>query len=817
MSYRANVKNLKEALQQHLWYSLAKDHYSATQRDKLNAAIFAIRDFIARRWIKTQQSYYEKDIKRIYYLSLEFLLGRLLHSSIINLGLLEEFKAEEPIFGLALEELFELEWDAGLGNGGLGRLAACFLDSMASLSYPGYGYGIRYEYGIFYQRIKGGYQIETPDNWLRYGNAWEFPRSEILYMVDFHGNINNVKTRNGKLRMEWVNTESVMAMAYDYPVPGYQNDTVNTLRLWSAKSTRDFDLAYFNSGDYIEALKNKNMSETISKVLYPNDKSEAGKELRLKQQYFFVSATLQDIIRRFKKYHSNYRSFPDKVAMQLNDTHPAIAIPELMRILLDEEGLEWDEAWQITNKTFAYTNHTILPEALEVWSEDIVRELLPRHLQLIQEIDRRFMIQVTHRFPDNPEKRKNLAIISNNDYNKINMARLAIIGSHKVNGVSELHSRILKENVFDGYYSIWPERFCNVTNGVTPRRWLLEANPKLSSLITDAIGDKWITDLSALQELEGYTEKSDFLEQFMEIKLALKKKLADFANNNFNVQLTPSFMFDCQAKRFHEYKRQLLNILHVITHYNRILKNEANDCVPRTVIFSGKSAPGYFICKLIIKLIHSVAAVIEANPRTREKLEVIFLPNYSVSIAQKLIPAADLSEQISTAGFEASGTGNMKFALNGALTIGTLDGANVEIREEVHPDNFFLFGLTADEMMAQRQSYNPYSVVDGNQELALAIEQLRQGYFSPEQPDLFAPILQTLFEQGDRFFVLADYEEFIKCQEKVDKAYKNSNEWAKMAVLNIARSGKFSSDRAINTYANKIWNVKSVPQNVEET
>jgi len=804
---------VQRSILDHLCYSQAKDKYSATSRDRYNSVALAVRNFIAERWITTQQKYYQVDAKRIYYMSLEFLLGRLLSNNILNLGLEQEFKKAMSGAEISLTEIVELEWDAGLGNGGLGRLAACYLDSMAALGYPGYGYGIRYEYGIFYQRIMNGYQVETPDNWLRYGNVWEFPRPEVLYMVHFNGNVNSTISRSGRLRMDWVNTDSVMAMAYDYPVVGFRNDVVNTLRLWSAKSTREFNLDYFNSGDYVGAVEDKSKTETISKVLYPNDQSLAGKELRLKQQYFFVSATLQDIIRRFRKFHNDFKSFPDKVAIQLNDTHPAIAIPELMRVLVDELNLEWDEAWSITTKTFAYTNHTILPEALETWSEEIIGKLLPRHLQIMHEINRRFLIQVSHRFPNNPEKKEHVAIITRHGRGVVHMSRLAIVGSHTVNGVSELHSEILKKEVFSDFHQIWPDKFTNVTNGITPRRWLLEANPPLAELITEAIGDDWLTELSALQKLEPYADDAVFIDKFAAIKSGNKKRLDHCLDKEYQMKIEPSFLLDCQAKRFHEYKRQLLNILHAITLYNRLLDNGTGDTfVPRTILFAGKSAPGYFMSKLIIKLIHSLANIVNAHTEVREKLQIVFVPNYGVSLAQIIIPAAELSEQISTAGFEASGTGNMKFSLNGALTIGTLDGANVEIRQEVGAENFFLFGLNAEEIIELRQHYNPVAVVQDNHELARIIKQLSEGYFSPEEPDLFHPVINALLGDGDRFFVLADYEDYIRCQDEVAVAYQNTAAWNRMAILNVARCGKFSSDRAIRTYAEKIWDVHSVKQ-----
>ncbi|MBI5233023.1 MAG: glycogen/starch/alpha-glucan phosphorylase [Deltaproteobacteria bacterium] len=797
------------SLLDHLTYDLAKDMFSATSRDKFHSVVLSVREHLVEKWIATQQQYYTADTKRIYYLSLEFLLGRLLRNYTLNLGLSDDYVRSVDILGLDFDEIAEHEWDAGLGNGGLGRLAACFLDSMATLKYPGYGYGIRYEYGIFSQKIRDGYQVEAPDNWLRYGNPWEFPRPELLYPVQFYGRVNTVGG-NGKYRMEWVDSEDVMAMAYDYPVPGFRNETVNTLRLWSAKSTRDFNLAHFNSGDYVKAMENKSHSESISKVLYPNDTSLAGKELRLKQQYFFVCATIRDIIRRYKKFSDTYNDFPEKIAIQLNDTHPSIAVAELMRVLVDEDNIPWDDAWAITSKTFAYTNHTVLPEALETWSEGLLSHLLPRHLQIIQEIDRRFMIEVAVKFPGESQRRERMAIITGNGERVVHMARLAVVGSHSVNGVSRLHSDILKECVFSDFHLMFPGKFQNITNGITPRRWLLHANPGLSQLITEAIGDGWEKDLEELKKLEPMAEDKEFRKRFHNIKKGNKDLLADYLHKTSGLSFPAKFMLDCQVKRFHEYKRQLLNILHLVTLYNRLREGRMDNTLPpRTVLFAGKSAPGYYICKLIIKLIHNIGAVISADPAAGEKLRAIFVPNYSVTLAQRIMPAAELSEQISTAGYEASGTGNMKFTLNGALTIGTLDGANVEIREDVGEENFFLFGLKADEIMELRSSYAPRQYYEQNKELKQAMDQISSGYFSPEDPGLFTPIINTLLDY-DRFFVLADYASYVACQEDVARAYNSNELWDKMAILNVARSGKFSSDRAIHEYAKNIWDIEPV-------
>lgn len=809
-----SIKHLKKSLMDHLTYDLAKDMYSATPRDKFNSVLLSVRKPLMERWIRTQQLYYEVDAKRVYYLSLEFLLGRLLDNYILNSGLSKEYKEAVGILGMDYEELSDIEWDAGLGNGGLGRLAACFLDSMATLQYPAYGYGIRYEYGIFSQKIEDGFQTEAPDNWLRYGNLWEIPRPELIYPVHFHGRVNTV-SGSGRFRMEWTDTDDVMAMAYDYPVPGFRNDAVNTLRLWAAKSTRGFNLDFFNSGDYIKAVENKSKSEYISKVLYPSDESIKGKELRLKQQYFFVSATIRDIVRRYKKFHHGFHAFPDKVAVQLNDTHPSIAIAELMRILVDKEGIPWEDAWKMTARTFAYTNHTVLPEALESWPESLFAYLLPRHLQIIQEIDRRFLIQAGIHFRDDQGQLGKMAIIAGDREKSVHMSRLAIIGSHTVNGVSKLHSDILKDTLFHSFYQMMPDKFKNITNGITPRRWLLQANPQLSNLITEAIGERWQTDTGELIRLEPFANDNEFCRRFRDIKISNKETLSGYLSGTCEFSFPPELLLDCQIKRFHEYKRQLLNILHIITLYNRIREGKQGETfVPRAFLFSGKAAPGYYMCKLIIKLINAVSSVISFDPHVKDKLQVLFVPNYGVTLAQNIIPAADLSEQISTAGYEASGTGNMKFTMNGALTIGTLDGANVEIREDVGEDNFFLFGLRAEEIVQKRATYNPRSFYEQDQELKQAIDQIFRGDFYPEDPQLFHPIVYSLLG-SDYFFVLADYDSYIKSQERVSEVYLDKDKWTKMAVLNVARSGNFSSDRAIKEYAEKIWRVSPVPVNKE--
>ncbi len=803
---------IRQSFFHHLEYSLGKDAYSATEHDRYTSLAMATRDRLIERWIATQQTYYNRNAKRVYYLSLEFLIGRTLGNSLINLDLYPEAAKAMKDIGYSLEEIREREWDAGLGNGGLGRLAACFMDSMATLELPAVGYGIRYDYGIFFQSIRNGYQVETPDNWLRLGNVWEFPRPEFSYVVNFYGRSEDYTDHAGTRRKRWVDSDEIVALGYDTPVPGYGNNTVNNLRLWSAKASREFNLNYFNDGDYIKAVSEKAKSENITKVLYPNDNRHEGKELRLKQEYFFVSATIQDIIRRFRKAHASFADFPDQVAIQLNDTHPAIAIPELMRILVDAESLSWDVAWDITVRTFGYTNHTILPEALERWPVELFSRVLPRHLEIIYEINRRFLEEVSRLRPGDSNLLRELSVIEEGDQKSIRMANLAIIGSHSVNGVAALHTEILKERVFSGFHSILPERFNNKTNGITQRRWLKLCNPELSSLITEAIGESWVTDLFELRRLEPLAEDASFRSRWLACKTLKKEGLARYIASRNGVAVDSGSIFDIQVKRIHEYKRQLLNVLHVIALYNRIKDDPGGNHVPRTVLFAGKAAPGYYMAKLIIKLVNSVADAVNSDPDTKGLLKVLFLRNYAVSNAEKIIPAADLSEQISTAGTEASGTGNMKFALNGALTIGTLDGANVEIKEEVGADNIFIFGLDSKEVQRLKaEGYDPLRYYYGNQTLRRVIDQIRRGVFSPDQIDLFAPITDGLLFQGDPYLLLADFESYVACQDRVSRAFLDRDGWARMSILNSARMGKFSTDRTIAEYARDIWRVSPVP------
>jgi len=805
-------ESLKKSFLDHIAFSLAKDKYSATKRDYYLSLALAIRDRLVERWVRTQQRYYQVDAKRVYYLSLEFLMGRSLGNSIMNLEM--DFACRKALeeLGFDLEEMLDIEWDAGLGNGGLGRLAACYLDSMAFHALPAYGYGIRYEYGIFFQKIQNGYQVETPDNWLRYQNPWELPRPEHLYPVRFYGRVEVDKWPDGRPRFLWLDGEEVMAMAYDTPVPGHGNNTVNTLRLWSAKATREFDLSYFNSGDYVSAVEDKNQKENITRVLYPSDNVYQGKELRLKQQYFFVSATLQDAIRRYKKTQPDMKAFPDKTVFQLNDTHPSIAIPEMLRLLMDQEGMEWQEAWDITEKVFAYTNHTVLPEALEHWPVSMIERMLPRHWQIIGEINRRLMDEVEKRHPGDQGKKDAMSIISAGPEPQVRMANLAIAGSFSVNGVAELHTRILREKGFPEFNEFFPGKFNNKTNGITPRRWLKKCNPGLSELITRHIGSEWIKDLSLLKELAPLAGDSLFRERWRVIKRENKIRLAEYIRTHNGQEINVNSMFDVQVKRFHEYKRQLLNVLGVIAQYNRIKKDPKAPVVPRTVIFGGKAAPGYFMAKLVIKLINCVADKVNSDPDIGNKLKVVFLANYGVSLAELIMPAAELSQQISTAGMEASGTGNMKFALNGALTIGTLDGANIEIMEEVGEENIFIFGLKTEEVAELRtKGYDPKNHYHSNGQLKEVLDQLDSGFFCQEDPGLFKPIVDSLLNKGDYYLLLADFASYMECQEKVSRTYQDPDQWTEKAIINVANMGKFSSDRSIKEYAEQIWKAQSVP------
>ncbi|CAJ0944161.1 unnamed protein product [Ranitomeya imitator] len=852
-----NVSDLKKNFNRHLHFTLVKDRNVANPRDYYFALGHTVRDHLVGRWIRTQQHYYENDPKRIYYLSLEFYMGRTLQNTMVNLGL--ENACDEATYqlGLDMEELEEIEEDAGLGNGGLGRLAACFLDSMATLGLAAYGYGIRYEFGIFNQKIQFAemspkvhigtetihmqspfrvdllvfvdqmsisqtdfLDVEEADDWLRYGNPWEKARPEYMIPVHFFGKVQH--TSQG---VEWVDTQVVLALPYDTPVPGYKNNTCNTMRLWSAKAPNEFNLKDFNVGGYIQAVLDRNLAENISRVLYPNDNFFEGKELRLKQEYFVVAATLQDIIRRFKSskfgcrdaVRTSFEAFPDKVAIQLNDTHPSLAIPELMRLFVDVEKLDWDKAWDLTVRTCAYTNHTVLPEALERWPVHLLQNLLPRHLDIIYEINLRHLNRVSSLFPGDVDRLRRMSLVEEGSVKRINMAHLCIVGSHAVNGVAQIHSDIIKDTVFHDFYEMDPHKFQNKTNGITPRRWLVLCNPGLAEVIAERIGEDYITNLDQLKKLLNFVNDDAFIRDVAKVKQENKLKFARYLENEYKVKINPNSMFDVHVKRIHEYKRQLLNCLHVITLYNRIKKDPSKQWVPRTVMIGGKAAPGYHMAKMIIKLITSVGDIINNDPAVGDRLKLIFLENYRVSLAEKVVPAADLSEQISTAGTEASGTGNMKFMLNGALTIGTMDGANVEMAEEAGEGNLFIFGMRVPDVeRVDREGYNARSYYERIPELRQVIDQLNSGYFSPKQPDLFKDIVNMLMNH-DRFKVFADYEDYIRCQESVSALYKvnchgpdchNTKEWTRKVIHNIAGSGKFSSDRTISQYAREIWGVE---------
>ncbi|PIQ28646.1 glycogen phosphorylase [bacterium (Candidatus Blackallbacteria) CG17_big_fil_post_rev_8_21_14_2_50_48_46] len=805
------IQSIETDIREHLRYTLAEDKYSSTQWDNYQSLVLAVLDRVHDRWLDTQDNFYQKKSKQVYYLSMEYLVGRLLDNCLINLGIQNETRQALKHLGLDFDQIRSAEWDAGLGNGGLGRLAACFLDSMATQGIAGMGYGIRFDYGMFFQKIHNGYQIESPDQWLRYGNPWDIVRPEVQFKINFYGNTSFHEDSEGEVFVKWENTEKVLAVAYDTPIPGYRNDKAITLRLWKAEAINSLDLTHFNQGEYINAMRDKTLNENISRVLYPNDKEFVGQELRLKQEYFMVAAALQDIFRRFKKMHTDLRKFPDAVAIQCNDTHPNLAIVELMRILIDIERLPWDLAWEITTRTISYTNHTLLPEALEKWPVSLMRLLLPRHLELLYEINRRFLSQITLSSGDDLSSKQHLSIITQGEAPMVQMGHLGVVAAHRVNGVSAVHSDLMTKTIFRDFAELWPEKFINVTNGVTPRRWIKQSNPLLSDLITDKVGLGWVKQLDEIKQLEKYADDAGFQKEIWDIKQKNKATLAAYLKNRHGFELNPHAIFDVQIKRIHEYKRQLLAALHTIVLYNRI-KADPEACIhPRTLIFAGKAAPGYAMAKLHIKLINSIGEKINHDPDMQGKLQCFFIPNYNVSLAEHLFPASDLSEQISTAGFEASGTGNMKFALNGALTIGTLDGATIEMMDFIGRENMFIFGLSVDEVRDLRISgYQPELYVKANPELELALNQLREGVFSPEDPALFEPILGALLERGDYFMVLADFEAYAQAQETVAQLYRDKNEWSRRAILNIARMGYFSSDRTILEYASKVWDVKPV-------
>lgn len=811
-----SLETLKRAFIDNLYYLQGKDKDWATPHDYYMALAYTVRDRLLHRWIKTvEQTYFQPSAKVVCYLSAEYLIGRQLGNNLANVGLYEQAREVVKEFGLDLYDLLEQEDEPGLGNGGLGRLAACFMDSLSTLEIPAIGYGIRYEFGIFEQEIQDGWQVERPDRWLRFGYPWELARPEYIVEVKLGGHTEAYTDEKGRYQVRWIPDRTVLGTPYDTPIPGYNSNTVNTLRLWSAKASQEFNFQIFNSGDYTRAVADKTFSENITKVLYPNDNVYQGRELRLEQQYFFVSCSLQDIIRNYLRNHDNFDRFPEKVAIQINDTHPSIGIAELMRLLVDEHQLDWDKAWSITQNTFGFTNHTVLAEAMERWPLSLFGRLLPRHLEIIFEINQRFLNEVRAKYPGDEARVQRLSLIEEGAEKQVRMAHLACVGSHAINGVAALHTELLEKGALRDFYELWPQKFSNKTNGVTPRRWILLSNPKLALLITNKIGKNWLKDLPELKRLEAFVDDAEFRKTWRQIKQENKHDLAEYILQANGIQVNPDSLFDIQVKRLHEYKRQLLNLLHVVTLYNRIKKNPDIDILPRTVIFAGKAAPGYYMAKLIIKLITSVADVVNHDPDVRSRLKVVFLANYNVSLAQRIYPAADISEQISTAGKEASGTSNMKFALNGALTIGTLDGANIEIRDAVGAENFFLFGLSAPQVQEKKSSgYHPWDYYNSNEELRQVIDQIASGYFSSGARQLFQPLVDSLMNR-DEYMLFADYQSYIECQEQVSQAYRDQENWIRMSILNAVRTGYFSSDRAIQEYAREIWHVSPVPINLE--
>ena len=805
-----SVAALERAFANNLFYVQGKFAASATRNDYYMALAYTVRDRLLRRLLDAVETWLNKDAKLVCYLSAEFLTGPHLQNNLINLGIEDAVREAVCNCKFDLDQLIDQEEEPGLGNGGLGRLAACYMDSLASLQIPSIGYGIRYEYGIFDQEIRDGWQVEITDKWLHLGNPWELHRPERTYEVKFGGHTESWRDEQGHYRVRWIPNRVVMGVAYDTAILGYRVNGANLLRLWSAQAPESFDFQDFNVGDYMGAVQEKMVSENITKVLYPNDEAMQGKELRLQQQYFFVSCSLQDMITIHLDRGNSLDSFHEKFAGQLNDTHPSVAVPELMRLLMDEHGMEWEQAWHVTHHTLAYTNHTLLPEALESWSLPLFKSVLPRHLEIIYEINRRFLDQVRLKFPDDNDRLARMSLINEAGGKSVRMANLACVGSHAINGVAELHTELLKAHTLQDFYEFFPERFSNKTNGVTPRRWMVLCNPRLTALISEKIGDGWITDLDELRKLEAFVDDADFIARWHKVKLDNKRDQAAYYQQHTGIELNPEALCDVQVKRLHEYKRQHLMVLHIITLYNRIKQNPDSDIVPRTFIFGGKAAPGYFTAKLIIKLINSVGDVVNNDPDVRDRLKVVFIPNFSVKLGHRVYPVADLSEQISTAGKEASGTGNMKFAMNGALTVGTLDGANIEIREEVGAENFFLFGLTAQEVMdLKSRGYNPRDYYNSDDELQTAIARISSGHFSHGDGNLFRPLVNELMSQ-DQYMLLADYRSYIDCQDRISDAWRDQDQWTRMSILNVARMGKFSSDRSIRDYCRDIWNVEPV-------
>jgi starch phosphorylase len=799
-------EDLGTELRRHHELTLGRDDVGDSHHYLYHALALTLRDQLVRRWRETRKRHRQDSRRGVHYLSMEFLMGRSLNNALLNLDLEPPVREALQQYACDLELVAEEELDAGLGNGGLGRLAACFLDSCATLDIPVTGYGIRYQYGMFHQKIRDGYQIEQPDNWLRKGNPWEIECPENTRRVRFYGHCEQADEGANRKRTRWVNSHDVLAVPYDVPIPGYRNGTVNTLRLWKAEATDEFDLEEFNAGSYTDAVAAKNLAEQITMVLYPNDASELGKELRLRQQYFLASASLQDVMDHW--VHRNGRDFTgfaDKICFQLNDTHPTVAVAELMRLFIDEHGLDWDTAWQITTQTMAYTNHTLLPEALEAWSVSLISELLPRILEIIYDINAWFLARVEEKWPGDLERRRRMSIIDEGDMPRVRMAYLAIVGSYSVNGVAALHTDLLKRGLFRDFHDLWPSKFNNKTNGVTPRRWLAHCNPRLGELLSAKLGDGWVSDLDQLQGLRAHLDDTDFADQWMAVKKRNKHALAALVARDCRVDFDPNMLFDVQVKRIHEYKRQLLNILHVMHLYERIVRGENAGLQPRCVLFGGKAAPGYVMAKLIIKLINNVLAVVNADERANDWLRVAFLPDYRVSSMEVICPGTDLSEQISTAGKEASGTGNMKFMMNGALTIGTLDGANIEIRDAVGKDNFFLFGLSTEEVEEMKADYAPDTIIRGDADLARVMKSLEQGRFNQAEPGIFDPVIAAIRSAHDPWMIAADFRSYIDAQQAAGDAYRNKSLWARMSILNTACSGRFSSDRTIAEYREKIW------------
>ncbi len=802
---------LRQNIVDNLYYSRGANVQSAGDYDIYMALSRSVRNHLVERYRRTVDMRYAVNPRFVYYLSAEYLLGRQLPQNMLYTDTTDIARKALDGSQFPLDEVAPHDVEPGLGNGGLGRLAACFLDSLATLDIPAIGYGIRYEYGIFRQEIRDGYQVEQPDNWLALDYPWEFAQPDDMIPIGFGGHVEHYQDENGRYRVRWIPGEQVMGEPHHVLVPGYGTTTVNFLRLWRARATSEFDFRLFDIGDYASAVEAKVHSETISKVLYPNDNTPQGRELRLRQQYFFVACSLHDIIARFLRCGNVIEDLAEKVVVQLNDTHPVVGIPELMRVLIDDYNMEWHEAWEITTHTFAYTCHTLMPEALEKWPVSLFERLLPRHMEIINEINRRFLAEVSARFPNDYDRLSRMSLIQDGGDRQVRMAHLAVVGGFSVNGVADLHSQLLKERVLKDFYEMWPEKFSNKTNGVTPRRFMRLANPRLSALITEKLGEGWLTDLDRLKKLEDYVDDPDFRAKWRAVKAANKVDLATHIAKKTGLVVDPNSMYDVMVKRLHEYKRQLLDALHIITLYNRLKADPTLDIVPRTFIFGAKAAPGYFMAKLIIKLINSIGAIVDADPAVSKLLKVVFLPNFNVTQGEIIYPAADLSEQISLAGKEASGTGNMKFALNGALTIGTLDGANIEIRDRVGAENFFLFGLKVDEVFALKaKGYNPRTYVAADPELKKAIDQISSGFFSGGDPTLFQPIIQSLLDR-DEFLVLADYRAYVDCQDEVEKVYRDSEAWTRKSILNAARCGYFSSDRAIREYAEGIWKVKPLP------